>query len=978
MDGEEDEDDDYEEDENGDMIPQCRPINPNQTVTTGTPIVAAGRRTRTRFHEYSISSCDLLNRQKKIADVRINLRVDRNTIACLKLQQLLHQSNCPMSVFDKVMDWTQTHKDDLYSVISNPTHSQLVELCSKKLFGQEGDTHKVLGLYPSIHHIKLPTRREIDVTTFSFRKMICHMLSDVDLMKWDNLIFNKLGHNPFHVETGSDQDPGEINTGKWFQKTFEEKIEPNPIGPNGRRRILVPIIFYIDGLVLDAYGKLSLEPLTFTLGILKSKVRNQAFAWRTLGFMEDLDSLYGANLQTPHDKANDYHAILACILEEFKQVQELNCPMPFDILIEGELHSVDLIFEVAYIIGDMKGLDMLAGRKMSHSTVGLTRLCDCKKDDGDNPDVICKILKYDDLKNMSDERLDDLSFRRLSPCNAFDGISWGANQQGIIGATPTDALHTILKDGPVQSAIKSIRTEMPKQGLHEMDRTAAKIAVTCSRQSDKSFPSINPFRNGLSKVTKLTADEIYAKTFMYFLVFNQKQFSEYLIDRQFHLGPKDTSKKKRWSQDEYRKAHRGLEIVLYFYKWVTNENHPKSDFVGGRNSVANRTCRMFLAEFLRTLPLHKGYKHKRPKIHFQLHWAFWIIMFGCAKNFDTARCECIAGENVKKHSQKTQKRAISLNLQTATRIAEEAIFSDLRKYANISEPTEIPLMDIDDDPEEIEGNRLIGLKGGSRFTITFEINTNKSTLKWARPSTPGQFNDSIISTVSQRLQNFATQEFGSASGTSPMVTARIISINGFTELKKVLHEDSKELNTFRSIPSFRDGRPWKDWANFKWDVDGENIELEGRIEMFLDFSSMKINTYEDHIVLNDAPQPQNLNDLLTRSVPLSEIETKNGYTGKFVCVTSSVDENQRNVRVRPCMISKISTLKRCKEQLCYVSTEHLFETAYVVPNSFYDGPSILPCEIMVYHPVHTWASSVIDRQVILQNNDDHQNMEEDI
>ena len=148
--------------------------------------------------------------------------------------------------------------------------------------------------------------------------------------------------------------------------------------------------------------------------------------------------------------------------------------------------------------------------------------------------------------------------------------------------------------------------------------------------------------------------------------------------------------------------------------------------------------------------------------------------------------------------------------------------------------------------------------------------------------------------------------------------------------------------------------------------------------MFLDFSSMKINTYEDHIVLNDAPQPQNLNDLLTRSVPLSEIETKNGYTGKFVCVTSSVDENQRNVRVRPCMISKISTLKRCKEQLCYVSTEHLFETAYVVPNSFYDGPSILPCEIMVYHPVHTWASSVIDRQVILLNDDDHQNMEEDI
>ena len=316
-------------------------------------------------------------------------------------------------------------------------------------------------------------------------------------------------------------------------------IESNRISQNGRRRILCPIIFYIDGLVIDVYGKLTLEPLSFTLGFFKGFLRNLAKAWRTLGFMEDLDSLYGANLQTPLDKANDYHAILACILEEFKQVQGLNCPMPFDLMIDGELHSVDLIFEVAYIIGDCKGLDMLAGRKMSHATKSLTRLCDCKKDDGDNPDVICKILKYDDLKNMPDERLEELAFRKLSPCNAFDGISWGANKRGIIGGTPTDCLHTILKDGPVGSAIKSIRAEMPKQGLHEMDKTAAKIAVTCSRQSDKTFPSINPFRNGLSKVNKLTADEIYAKTFMYFLVFNHRPFSNFLINRKFNTGPKE-------------------------------------------------------------------------------------------------------------------------------------------------------------------------------------------------------------------------------------------------------------------------------------------------------------------------------------------------------------------------------------------------------------------------------------------------------
>ena len=994
---------DYEEDEFGDMIPLCRPTNPlraeptevpRATTATNPPIVernrvATANRTpqpRRRFEEYNIKSGDFLNRQKNIKEVRTNLRVDKNTIACLKLQHILHQSNCSMTVYDKVMKWAQAHKDDLYSLTSNPSHSQLVELCAKKLFGQEGNSHKVLGMYPSTQHIKLPTKREVDVTTFSFRKMLCHMLSDSELMKWENLIFQQLGDNRFHVETGGgDQNLGEINTGKWFEKTFGARIEPHPIGPSGRRRILCPIIFYIDGLVIDAYGKLTLEPLTFTLGIFKKKLRNLAIAWRTLGFMEDLDSLYGANLQSPLDKANDYHAILACILEEFKQVQELNEPMPIDIMIEGELHSVDLIFEVAYVIGDCKGLDMLAGRKMSHSTSGLTRLCDCKKTDGDNADVICKLLKYDELKNMSDARLEELSFRRLSPCNAFEGISWGANKRGIIGATPTDALHTILKDGPVGSAIKSIRAEMPKQGLHQMDRTAAMIAVTCSRQSDKNFPSINPFRNGLSKVNKLTADEIYAKTFMYFLVFNNSQFSNYLIDKKFHTGPKETSKKKQWSSSDYRKAHRGLEIVLCFYQWVMKDSHPKSHFEGGRDSVANRTCRKFLAEFLEVLPLHDGYRHQRPKIHLQLHWAFWIIMFGCAKNFDSARCESIAGENVKKHSQKTQKRAVTLNLQTATRITEETIFSDLRKEANINtietiyDDDDDDEIDASDQPEEIcdtsDDPHSHGNKGGSRFTISFDRDTNKGCLTWDRPTTPGHFNDLIISSVSHYLHNFASKEFGTpivAEGSSNKdsdstqtphggnpIVAKILSIKGFTELKKCLNRDANDPSTFRSIPSFRDGRPWKDWANFKWDIDEEIHDCEARIEMFLDFSSMQIDTYTGYDE-SSGNNRSSWGDRRIRSIPIDEIETKKGYKGKFVCVTASIEGPQSDGTIRNCMRSKISTRKTCHEQLCFVSTENLFDKAFVIPDSFYDGSSLLPKDVVVYHPIHTWSDYVTD------------------
>ena len=63
------------------------------------------------------------------------------------------------------------------------------------------------------------------------------------------------------------------------------------------------------------------------------------------------------------------------------------------------------------------------------------------------------------------------------------------------------------------------------------------------------------------------------------------------------------------------------------------------------------------------------------------------------------------------------------------------------------------------------------------------------------------------------------------------------------------------------------------------------------------------------------------------------------------------------------MRSNISTLKKCQEQLCYISSEHILNTAFVVPDSYYEAPSILPNEIKVYHPIHTWADSITDFDV---------------
>ena len=113
-----------DEDENQDPIMLCRET---------TPHLATVPRSRTRFQDYHVTRSDLVTRQDQIKDARTNLQIDRNTVACLKLQNLLHKSNCSMSVFDKVMDWAQEYKDDIYSNISNPSHSQLWK-CTPRTF----------------------------------------------------------------------------------------------------------------------------------------------------------------------------------------------------------------------------------------------------------------------------------------------------------------------------------------------------------------------------------------------------------------------------------------------------------------------------------------------------------------------------------------------------------------------------------------------------------------------------------------------------------------------------------------------------------------------------------------------------------------------------------------------------------------------------------------------------------------------------
>ncbi len=72
---------------------------------------------------------------------------------------------------------------------------------------------------------------------------------------------------------------GDINTGLAYQKTYEKLIAPEPYTPDGRRKVLLPYIFYLDGTVVGRMNQnLSIEILKFTVGILNGDTWKKPWA----------------------------------------------------------------------------------------------------------------------------------------------------------------------------------------------------------------------------------------------------------------------------------------------------------------------------------------------------------------------------------------------------------------------------------------------------------------------------------------------------------------------------------------------------------------------------------------------------------------------------------------------------------------------------------------------------------------------------
>ena len=387
------------------------------------------------------SFIDRLNAIKELKELSDFSELESLDKASLSLLQLLQKMKVPLYAFDSIFEWAhESATKHAYDFRKKPKKRKKF---LKDLSGKLGIHQK----QPVTKSITLPnTNVETQLTVVSIREAIYSLLSDPALMSEENLLFH--GDSPLQPPPNPDDSTNhlynDINSGTVFYQAWEKFC-----GPPGSKKVLLPLIFFIDKTFIDKKGKLNSEPVTFTLGIFKRIIRNTLNdAWRSIGFIPDA---FLSGYHDPDDKAKDYHFILDLIFSELRDLQQSG-GIAWKLQYKGTIHDVVFIPTIHLIITDTKAADDLVGKFQFRGTSvdrlpsRLCRFCDIPSKDVDDPVITYNLTHANDIQSLhlsgQHEALRNISYRNLS--NAFWNLTL-SDPCGINGCIPPDLLHVHLK-----------------------------------------------------------------------------------------------------------------------------------------------------------------------------------------------------------------------------------------------------------------------------------------------------------------------------------------------------------------------------------------------------------------------------------------------------------------------------------------------------------------------------------------------------
>ena len=766
-------------------------------------------------HLQILSSDHFLNIKESQKKDISSLDSDTQYREALELIQLLMMKNMPMSAYSDFMKWRYKDQRHLYY-----SFEEMTKLTEKRVYGDA----LASKLSPKDKNITCPSGRKVNIITYDIDAVIYDLLSDLNLTQPQNMIFDGTKDDPFNLKDKDVYD--DLDQSGIYQETYKANIT------DPKSELLVPLIIYMDETNLDTYSKLVLHPIVVTLGIYNRSTRHLSMSWRTIGYLPNFDESFGNKRFSADEKLSDFHYCLRYIINGIEQMQSINhFNWTFEFPeYEHKYFNRKLKFFLSHVVSDAKENDMICGRMSNRSsTIRLCRDCDIKVQDSDDPRIKCNFHKMTDLEKLNEKELHLLSFKKVLPYLAFSNINMGANIYGINGCTPSEPLHQI-NGGICERLPVTFMTRLSANQVKVLDSHVAFTCTHFSRQSDRSFYDIKPFRNGVSSVSKLSATEKVSRLLAIYLTLLSSDFEKEIIGKNGRRND-DSSSSPVITKEEYNLWIKVFEDTLILTSWVYYTKHPKAVFKGGRKSVTAQTLKKFIEDYKKIADRKEGMGNKYLKFHQILH--LWIIirLFASLPNIDSGRNES-HHKKKKEIATHTQRRIESFDCQTAKKEYSYDLFLKAMKKASMYIPEKFEMKNEEANlnvKKTVDKSNVIG-SNSSKFLLVFDY--DKKTIK-------AEYLSSKIGKTTcsfpQHILDALFLKFGDYN--HGKVGYRIKSIIGFSECN-CYHDDGTSI--IRACPDYRSERDWFDWALINW---GDSV-VEAQVLLFLDFKTIEL---EDNV-----------------------------------------------------------------------------------------------------------------------------------
>ena len=728
----------------------------------------------------------------------------------VRLLGTLKRKKAPLDTYDEIMEWHHRESGNLNM------HQPLGDLGNdhlsrKVMLKRLKDRYNMSGKEPTVTNLKLPfAKAKVKLTRHNAWDCIQSLLTDPRVKDED---YNFLANDPLAVP----EPPkviGDLQTA--YFRAHQEYIKKP-------KQVLLPIVLYIDGANTGQFKDLPITALKMALGIHTRAFRDKPHAWRTLGNVAavrkaathgtdlfaatghldagepDLtdDEDYEVDPALPVTKAQDFHTMLDCLLETFREVQTNG--FMWDLRYRGKTYKdIEFVPFCIFIKCDAEEGDLLCGSYTHRleNVKQLCRYCLCPTWESDlvkanfptktTEMIALFILTKDEegLKEMSQQNI----------VNAFYKLRFGPhNTMGVHGACPSEMLHAVLL-GIFKYTRDSFFEQIgPTSDLAvRINALAQKFGDAFGRQSERDMPKCK-FKAGIRR-GKIMAKEFRGILLVIAAILRSQKGRSLLKSRPAYFT------------DE--RIQDWITLVEMLLQWEAFLCRPEMKMAHVKKLQRKNRYLMYVMK--RVANRTEGMGLKLTKFHVIVHMWRDILYFGVPMEFDTGSNES-GHKETKVAAKLTQKNESTFDFQTCVRL-DEFLLIDLAV-------------------EEMTGN--------CKLWKYFRRKTSPEAqppLPDPAPETSGAviniFNDADSG---QPVYSMGSSKKSQVASKYPWDTDvikflwRLQSKLGKQNVKfRAQHRRNNQL--FRGSPKYRT-ESWRDWAIFDWgDDDGE---LPGHIWCFV-------------------------------------------------------------------------------------------------------------------------------------------------